>query len=181
MRKFVLTVALLALCASPSFADNIGLFADMAANQCNITVPLGSVFSVYVVHTSTDGATASEFKVTNPTSATLISTGNDLGNSLFIAIGDPYNGVSVAYTICATGTFVVYNMKFLATAAQPDCVYMSIVPDPGEANGIVKIADCGFIELEATSGQAILNPTASCDCDVPTQETTWGKVKSLYR
>lgn len=182
MKKFVLTVAILALGASQAFAqaDVIGLYADTNGNECNITVPLGAQFSVYVLHTSTVGSTASQFQVSNPASATLLSTGATIGNAGFLAIGEPFAGVSIAYsTGCLTGTFVVYDLKFLALAAQPNCIYMTLGPEP--VSGRVGVADCGFIESAITGAQAILNPDVTCDCDVSTQQSTWGKVKSLYR
>lgn len=182
MKKFVLTVAILTLGASQAFAqaDILGLYADQAMNECNITIPVNIPTTMYVMHNSTSGATASQFQLSDPRTATFITTGVNLASGSYIAIGDPFTGVSVAYTACLTGTFGVYNISFLALGvALPNCTYITLGPDP--VSGKTQIADCNFFEIEVTGAQAILNADGTCDCDVATQETTWGKVKSLYR
>lgn len=181
MKKFVLTIALVALLASPSYAqlDAFGLYADNQGLNCNITIPVFAPSTIYVVHKSPNGATGSQFKVVAPTSATFLSTGGGVGNAAFLVIGDPYTDLSLAYTSCVSGDFLVWNLSFFATAAVPDCSYISIVPAPGKPYAIT--VNCNFAELEAYPGQGIISPTGACSCNVGAEASTWGKVKSLYR
>lgn len=186
MKKFVLTVAILALCASPAAAQigAVAFYADTQGNSCNITVPTGVPFNVYVVH-KTVGATGSQWKfdpasVTGP-NPSLISTGNQAGPGAPLVIGAPATGVTIAYQGCITGNIHVWTFSFFTVTGIPNCVYLNIVPDPVEAGGNVLTVDCSFVDQPVDPGEGIMNPDGTCDCVVATEQTSWGKVKALYR
>ena len=181
MKKFVLTVSALALFASPAFAQTgaPGLFADNQGLACNITVPVGSPLTVYVVHKSPSGATGSVWRLSAPTGPTFFYNGGSVGNANILSIGDPVSGISLAYGGCINGDFLIYSLNFFATAPVAPCTYMRLVEDPTQPAPIS--VDCNFAEVPVVAGQGILNATVACDCDVATESTTWGKVKSLYR
>lgn len=181
MKKFVLTVVVLALFASPSFAQTgaPGLFADNQGLACNITVPVLAPLTVYVVHKSPTGATGSVWRLIAPTSGSFFYQGGSVANANILSIGDPIAGLSLAYGGCVTGDFHIYTLNFFATAAVPACSYMTLAEDPSQVAPLS--VDCIFAEIPVVPGQGILNADGSCDCDVATESTTWGKVKSLYR
>ena len=181
MKKFVLSIAILALMASPVLAqtDAFGVYQDQTGLNCNITMTFPALNEVWIVHKTSAGATGSQFKVTAPTSGTLTAAGGGVANANFLVIGEPYTDLSLAYTECLTGTFPVWKLSFFASAAVPDCQYISIIPAPDKV-GVLSV-DCTFAELPSYGGQGIISATAACNCDVATQESTWGKVKSLYR
>ncbi len=181
MKKFVLTVAMVALFASPSFAQTgaMGLFADNQGLSCNITVPLFAPFNVYVVHKSPGGATGAQWVMNAPTGPTFFFNGGSVANANILSIGAPDSDLSLAYGGCISGDFHTYTLAFFATAAVPNCSYMSLVAAPNKV-GVISV-DCIFAEIPVIPGQGILNADGTCDCNVATQESTWGKVKSLYR
>jgi hypothetical protein len=180
MKKFVLTVAVVALFASPSFAQTgaMGLFADNQGLSCNITVPAAGPLSVYVVHKSPGGATGAQWTLNAPTSATFFYTGGAVANPNILSIGDQTD-LSLAYGGCISGDFHTYTLNFFSTAVMPSCSYMSLVPAPNKP-GVISV-DCIFAEIPVIPGKGILNADGTCDCNVATEESTWGKVKALYR
>jgi hypothetical protein len=180
MKKFVLTIAVLTLMSSPVLAqtESVGVFADTQALSCELTVPPLTLTDVYVIHRSA-GASGSQFKVELPAGVT--AAGGGVGNPSFLVIGDPYVDLALAYTLCLSGEIVVWRVTLFAGAAVPNCSYVSVVPAPTATGNVVISVDCNYAELPAYGGQGIISATASCSCNVATQESTWGKVKSLYR
>jgi hypothetical protein len=47
-------------------------------------------------------------------------------------------------------------------------------------SGKIEMVDCAENLLYPTGGQGIVNGNPLCPCNVPAEDTTWGKVKSLY-
>jgi hypothetical protein len=185
MKKFVLTVLVLTLSASPALAQvgAVGFFADPQGNECNITVPILTAFAVYVVHKSPTGATGSQWRMVAPTSPSFFFNGGGPGTAgNILAIGEPVNGIALAYGACLVGNSHIYTLNFFAVSAVPDCSPMTIAASL-QGGGVTEVlsVDCALLEYAVVPGEARLNANASCDCDVPTQESTWGKVKSLYR
>jgi hypothetical protein len=68
---------------------------------------------------------------------------------------------------------------FNSSGAVAACSYVSVVNADNFVNPIA--TDCLFGEYPIKTGQAIVNPDGSCQCNVATQPSTWGRVKSLYR
>jgi hypothetical protein len=183
MKKFVLTVLALALAASPAFAQtgSMGVYADNTGSACNITVPVGVPFSIYIVHKSPGGATGSQFKfVAASIDPSIANFGGSAAPGLLV-IGDPSTGVSIAYGGCLTGDIHLWSFTMFSAAGAPNCIYAEIIPDPAALTPGVLSVNCVFAEIPVDPGEGILNPNAGCDCNVANQESTWGKVKALYR
>jgi hypothetical protein len=54
-----------------------------------------------------------------------------------------------------------------------------VLPDP--ATGLIEMVDCTATKLPASGLTNTVNSDATCDCNtIPTEESTWGAVKSLY-
>jgi hypothetical protein len=94
-------------------------------------------------------------------------------------LGTTETGVTIGYGSCKTGTFWIITALYYVTAAEP-CCHWTVVADPYVPSGKIDIADCDYHLTYATGGGAIVNATEACNCDVPTENTTWGKVKALY-
>ncbi|HEX5133568.1 MAG TPA: hypothetical protein VFX92_13915 [Candidatus Krumholzibacteria bacterium] len=186
MKKFVLTVAILAVSAAPAFAQ-IGapaVYADAAGNDCNITPGAQfTTFSAYIVHKSVTGATGSSFKLTTPSGNGFIYQASVPAAGL-LTIGAIETGISVAYGGCITGDLLVFTINYFATAAPgavPPCQYVVLEADPSALQGTPLVVDCDYLEYSVVPGKGIIASDASCTCNIPVQESTWGKVKSLYR
>jgi len=181
MKKVLMLSLAIMMVAGSAMADHIGIYADQQGVNCVGSITPGVITSIYVLHVLDGTASASQFKVQD--NSGLLNTGAAT-NPAFLAIGTWNNGISLAYTNCLGGPAItLITLSYLALSAPAPCLGLSIVPDPTEANGIVKIADCNYVELQATSGRFFFNGDETCPCVEPTatEQSTWGKVKSLYR
>jgi len=181
-RIALLMVGLLTLAlAAPAFAQieghvgDISAYGDDQGNACNITAPAGLV-TVYVVHKFSDGggATGCRFKLTFPAGLTFLAF-----NTPMVPIGNVTSDLSLAYGVCIQTTTMLGSALFNSSGAVAACSYVSVVNADNSVNPIA--TDCLFGEYPIKTGQAIVNPDGSCQCNVATQPSTWGRVKSLYR
>jgi hypothetical protein len=189
MKKVLMLAMALTLCAGGAFADHIGLYTDQTGlvGNCTSTPAAGAPYAVYVVHKLNVGGTkGSRFKVTglNPAPAGTFYTGYSMLNG-FININGPDIGISCAYGFCdGAQDFGVLALNFFVTGAIPACAELSIVPDPAEPSGTVVVADCQDVVHAATGGTFFFSANGTCaGCGEPNavEQSTWGKVKSLYR
>jgi hypothetical protein len=179
------------LVAGVAMADNFGIYTDPLATgeDCTATVVQFQSFSMYVVHQVTgSGATGSEFMVAGTSTTGWTFNGATVMGG-FLAIGSATTGVSLAYGGCLAGpAFGVVQLNFFGFAppagGNPTCGFLEIVPSPTALGGIIKAVDCNFAEIPATGGWGWINSDGTCEACGPvvaTEESTWGKVKSLYR
>ena len=159
---------------------SIGIFTDQLATDCNIIDGSMGLKSVYIIHVGTNGATASMWKLDVDPGVTMQYVGET--SPFQTIIGDTQNGISIAYASCLSGQFLVATVNYFAQGTSTACAYMSIVPNPAAPSGNVEIVNCSFQKHELPKGgQAIVNPDGTCQCNVGTQTTSWGSIKSLYR
>jgi hypothetical protein len=184
MKRAIIIACCLVLGASIAFAQsNVGsidVFSDAAYADCNFT-DVGGLITVYVLAThSADGTSASQWMMDIPSAWMLLGSTSPFQT----VIGDPLNGVSIAYGSCITGSFLILTVNFLGDALSPTCSYISIVPDPASPSGLIEIVDCQTPNpskwLFDALGRGVVNGDQSCACDTPVQDTTWGGIKALY-
>ena len=180
MRWTVLLASLLAFCASPLAAQggHLALFSDPAGTDCGIYDTITEVKVVYVFHVNTLGATGSQFSAPNPACSQLTYLGDQ--HVFNVTLGDSQNGVAIAYGTCRTGTFLIMRINYVAEGLTEPCCYYPVLPDPREPSDILGV-DCDFELHTLSGGSAIINPNATCHCDVPVEDTSWGQIKSLYQ
>jgi hypothetical protein len=160
-------------------AGSIMIFSDFAFSDCNITDYVPALVTTYVVHMYTTGATASQWRIESPCNLMLY-----LGEVFTFptVIGNTQTGISVAYGSCLVGPIYLSTINWFAQGITPPCCMMSVVEDPGAPSGLIEAVDCAQFKVFPTGGQAIINGQINeCWCSVPVQETTWGRVKSMYR
>ena len=95
--KYLLLLSLLAVVfANPAMgqAGYIGLFSDAGFTDCAM-VDLPGNHTIYAVHKAASGVTASQFMVEVDAGMACASTG--IINYFPTTIGDPENGISIAY------------------------------------------------------------------------------------
>jgi hypothetical protein len=180
MRKTLLLACVLVLAATMAWAQvpngSIGIFADNGGVSCNLP-STGSVM-YYFVHVNAVGATASQWAAPKPACL----NGTRITDIAVFAInfGNTNDGITIGYPTCKTGTFHIMTVMYSVTTADP-CCYFSVVADPNLASGKIEIPDCDYNMQYGTGGQGILNSSVpTCDCNVPTESTTWGQMKALY-
>ncbi len=183
MKKFVLTILAIAAAAGPAFAQpgDISAYADAAGTNCNIS-DTGPLVSVYLLHKNTGGATASQFRVVAPAQMTYLS---QTEAPSMLRLGNANDDMSIAYTACLTGDFLICTVTYLGTGTTPACSQIWFEPAPTSAiPGELAMVDCvvpsGNLWVPG-SGRANVNPNGSCNCSVAVQEKTWGGIKALYR
>lgn len=179
----------------------IGITSDPAGVNCDGFATPGTVLELYVVHQIwTGGSESSAFAVQNSGGVMLLFlSATQPGH---VILGNPYDGVSVGYGACKTGTVVVLKLLYFATGNSAPCSQIRIVPNP--QFGAVLSCDCAGNELVQGAATFILNPDATCPClaggfaadglsapgettgllcgpPVPVESSTWGAVKALYQ
>ena len=186
MKKVLLLALVIVASASLASAQTgnggqIGLFSDMGGTNCFLVDAGPGLAPVYSVHTLSPGATASQFMVVNHG-----FTGSNVGESAatgMLAQGAAFTGLAVAYGgPCIIGSAQIYMINFFTSGTSAPCSWMEVVPDPIAPTGTIEIADCQVppTKLVGTGGQLVVNPDGTCECANPVEETSWGKIKSLY-
>ena len=134
---------------------------------------------VYVLHMNSPGATAVQFALMVEGAA--INWVGDV--SPHNVIGDTQNGVAIAFSGCTATPNLLIRATY--TGISTPCDIIKVVPDPIlDPPREILVTDCTTpvpVLLSTTGYATYINDDGSCSCGYPVEETTWGKVKSLYR
>jgi hypothetical protein len=183
MKKALLFSFALMLVAGMAFAQSggsVGIFADNAGASCNLTdTPGGTLKQYYVCHVVHAGMTGSQFRAKMPTCMTGATYLSDT-NVFPVVIGNTQSGYAAGYGACKPAPVHVVTINVFVMGMTPACCYWVVDGDPAVPSGQIEVSDCGFNTLIATGGAGIINANSSCDCDVPSDATTWGQVKALF-
>jgi hypothetical protein len=181
MKRFALIMVCLLALSAPAYAQldghvgDISAYADDTGSSCNINAPGGGgLLNVYIVHKFSDGggATGCRFKVLFPATGLSYVT----FSTTFTPIGNPTIDLSLGYGGCITTTTNLGNLLFINTAAVPACGYVTFTAPDGGFYATPIATDCVFGEYVVKTGSGIMNPDGSCQCNVATEPTSWGKV-----
>lgn len=158
--------------------SSIGIFSDAQGTDCNVYDSSPGVMKFYVVHVRKTGATAAWFAAPQPP---CLSTAVYLYDTPVFptTIGNSQTGVEIQYGDCLSSPIHILTIEYGRLGQTGSCCRYPVISHP-DKDGI-KIEDCDSVVFTATGGQAIVNPTPSCSCNVPVKETTWGKIKAQYR
>jgi len=180
MKKVVFLTVALVFAASMAFAQagSVGIFGDAAGTDCNVADVAPGLLNIYAVHVNTV-AIASQFAA--PTPACMVGATWLSDTAVWpVTVGNSQTGVAVGYGSCQAGNVHVLTLNYFASGTTLPCCYFPVVPHPFAETGQVEVVDCTDALLTASGGTGIINSDSSCLCNVPTEETTWGKVKTLY-
>ena len=180
MKKILMLSFAMLMVAGLAMADDIGIFTDqIGGDNCTFNPTAPAPFDVWVVHRSPAGATGSVFKLTNNTAYALSASPASVN---YLTIGGAFTDISVAYAACLAGSVPVLKVSgFAFPVPHPPCGLLTVGAAPSQA-AVISV-DCNFAEIPASGGRMVFNPDVTCPCVQPnaTEESTWGKVKSLYR
>jgi len=159
------------------FGGNIGVYTDVHGTNCNIIDSPGQ-HTVYFVHTNVNAASASQFAAPQPACAIGATWLTDV--SVFpVTIGNTQNGVSVGYGTCLSGPIHVLSSVYFMQDATHACCDFPVVRHPDRA--LVEAVDCSSNIVSAFGVTSTLS-TGACGCGtVAVHESTWGRIKSMYR
>lgn len=187
MRKVLLvTVVLAASWVAQSVANPVSitpwgaidLYKDSQGMYELIDDTVPGLLSVYVVHWGEPygGATACQYSAPKPACFTGIYL-SDM-NPFAVTIGNSQTGVSIGYGACRQYPIHVQTILFFGQGTSVCCFY-PVLPDPNEPSGQVMTVDCSQQLVPVKGGATVINFTYGC-YSVPAEETSWGRVKSLY-
>jgi hypothetical protein len=188
MKRFMLFFTCFMLLWSMAFAQagSIGLFSNTAGTDCNIYDQAPSLVTIYVVHVYTPGATSARFLVDDVSGGhqlTLLSYApayTHYGDCTISAYG---LGCLIEYGNCITSPNVILTISYFGEGTTPPCSYIQITEDLTASPPGIYVMDCASPPnlLTATGGDVVINPDASCMCNIPTKTTSWGLIKVLYK
>jgi hypothetical protein len=185
----VVLSCVLLLAPSALRAQSIGIFSDPVGANCNFTANFSVPFTLYINAVNSTlmpwgGLTGAEFKVTGmPPSWITIVTPNPLST---LVLGDPFDGVGVniAFPVCQAS----FQVNLFTVTVVPLTVETEVTltvtqrtPPLNPAYPCPLLTDCDifFSIVCVDGGQGFIN--SSRYCNVPVEESTWGKIKELYR
>ena len=172
--------ALIALAAPPVGAydtGSIGVFSDPSAGSCNIT-DVAAIVNVEVVLVNSAGATHVSFAVEEADGVRMTYAAETIHFNL--KLGDTREGIQITFAACRTGTVHLATLRYSGTGTTTACEEIRVVPHPDV--GSVRIYDCEQNPYTTPGGGfAFVRNDGACGCDVATEESTWGRIKSLYR
>ncbi|UCG50697.1 MAG: hypothetical protein JSW58_10865 [Candidatus Latescibacterota bacterium] len=180
MKKVVYLAVAMLFAASVVFAQagSIGIFGDPMGTDCNLQDLVPGLCTYHVVHVNSPGATACQFWA--PVPACFLGTYLSDTALYPVTIGNSQTGVAVGFGACIPSPNNVLDISFFCQGLTGSCCYYQILPDPAVPSGQIEVVDCVNNLIFATGGEGIINADGSCQCDVPAEDSTWGKVKSLY-
>jgi hypothetical protein len=169
--------------ATAQTGGGIGIYSDTMGMDCNLWDNVAGLCSYYLVHVAIPGsinaATACQFSA--PAPACLLAQWLSDTAIFPVTIGGSQTGVAVGYGSCLALPLHVLTMNFFCQALTGPCCQYDVLPDPALASGQIEVSDCNFVIQFGVGMCAVVNPDASCPCwATPVEETTWGKVKSLF-
>jgi hypothetical protein len=162
---------LLAACVSAQAGERIELFSDEALTDHTLIDTTPRIVDVYVAHLDvTYGSTGCNFSIVASPGFTGVWLGD---TSSWFPFGDSQSGIALAYARCFIGSTIMLKVTYQlfgtsTCSSLRTARYKNWLPDS-------PACDRCFSEYSLPSNSLTIN------CTVPTEATTWGKVKSLYR
>jgi hypothetical protein len=162
------------------------LYSEYNGSTCFAVDRSPGTLTVYVYHDAIgpDGAAGSYFRIVTGGGFTGEYLSESYGSHA--TLGSMRDGIHVIYDgACLDGPVWVAQISYTTYGTSPSCSYVAIVAHPDAASGMIEVDDCNYA-LHATPVSELrlmINWGWSCQpwCIVATEETTWGKVKALYR
>ena len=186
LRTIPRVAAILVLFVAPatpvSGVERLSLFSDAAMANCSLEDNAAGLKSVYVGHETGSGATGSQFRVRTPDcwlGATFVTSTPGAG---FSAVGDAPNDMIVSYGQCWAGSFLVATVEYYSPGAGTACCWIYLEKAPSAPLDGVVTVDCAFEpHLVTWSFQVLINENVACRCSNPVHDSTWGRIKAMYR
>jgi len=169
MKKLLALALLPFIFVGSALADHIGIYRDSTAQSCNLAPGFNN--TSVVMHKFCTGATGVHFRVdfSNAPGSTFLSF-----STPYMPVGSLTTDLDVGYALCLQGSFVIGTITAVLSPG-----YLEVLPATGFPHIIYE--SCDFSGYNATGGRAFIGGVQECDPGDPTEASTWGRVKSLYR
>lgn len=188
MRLVVIAICVMALSASvPALAQPggvVGIYTDATGTgECSLVESIGSLMSVWVVHTSGPDIQGARFRVSTNWTATYINADYPV---LYLVEPDLFGGDYFGTGGCQSAPVWLAQLNYMTFVPTPPCgAEFHVLPDPDASSGEIEVLDCDGNTLVASAGDSwvTVNADETCPCVAPisAQEETWSRIKALYR
>ncbi len=153
----------------------ISLYSDslFTTSEASDTAP--GILTVYVVHdkmTTANGHVGTWFMVSGGGGFTGTLLDETVPHPVFL--GSSPSGIIIAFGTCLSQPQHLLTIRYVLSGTSATDSYLQVLPHPDDGRIIVE--DCNFWNNPATGGALTVNPSV-----VPTEATTWGRIKALYR
>ena len=183
MKKFmylsiiVMCLAIILLAGNARAAWRIALYADSNFTVCETSDSV-AILKVYAVLVDNQGSMGVSFKIHGPTGeAPPQWVSDNFGDN--IHHGNTQDGVVILYP-CTEGQKLLATITYIGRGGSFPCSYFEVKP---AHIGMIGGIDCFFYQESVGQHYLYINPDGSCHCNapVPSQASSWGRIKSLYR
>jgi hypothetical protein len=164
--------------------EKIALYADAWGSDCSITDTAPGVVEVHMIHVGSVGSTGASFRAPMPACWMGAVWLGDVISPPFLIIGTTQgNFIDVAYRTCVVSPIYIGKINFYGVGTGDPCCEYPVLPSYFPT---VIAVDCTPLfgpEVPIGGGSVTINENSNCPCNPPlaTEETTWGRVKALYR
>jgi len=165
----------------------VKFFADAGGTSCTVDANQPGMVSVHVFHTGSGPSSALLFAAYIPDCWPGAVWLGDVLAEPWLTIGDTQQalGLSIGYGECRPLPLYVGHIDFLAPGGTPACCELAVTHPTSWTyyTEPVLATDCDFREWRGTGGRVVINANRTCLCEQPlaVHESTWGRVKALYR
>jgi hypothetical protein len=182
-KRAAVVVTVIMLAASPVSAQMMSLWGDESMSTCDhVATGAYTPFEVYVfLDPGPEGAFAVEYMLWIPPGHfSTIQTPAPFVSTATIGSWTGAPGISAPFTSCQTDLVWVCSVTMMSPDTEPNAYFLL----PHNINGFRGVAICpGDRPLREVPAYNCFGFNVSCwDCSqYSTEETSWGKIKSLYR
>ena len=155
----------------------VSLYSDAGLTNSTYQDDAINAFSIYVVHNAVtfEAAHAIRFRVEASSGITFIWLSETSPKPT--VIGDSRTGIEIGYGACLIpDAGLILQIQYLGIGTSEPCSFLRVVPHPAAPSGEIEVVLCVGMGPASAVGKDLL-----VNCTVPVQETTWGRIKSLYR
>lgn len=186
----LMIVVALAAVAAPATAGQrtLAFFADENRASCEITNTTPELITMHMFLAG-KGETANTVSFYAPTPSCWTGAtwlGDEITDEyLFLGTShDEEYGITITFTGCRDLPVRLGSMAFWASGSERCCTYAAY-PVPFARTGHIEVVNCDITTEAIPYTSVVINPDESCTCSssslVATEETSWGRIKSLYR
>jgi hypothetical protein len=166
--------------ANPIPFAEFGFFADATATVDTVFDTGPSVVDIYFVLTINDvgagGASGLKFTAPKPPCLNAVFLGETYNFPVF---GTAQDGVWVMLNGCPVGQFHIGTLSFTVEGLTGDCCWY--VPQPFPSASEVEVEYCGGGWTWVFPASSLLINPNDCPSPSPVEESTWGRIKELYK
>jgi len=179
-------LGLLVLGAVQAAANPVGipghiiLTEDVYGNDTIINDPQGTVrVYVFLSQYAMMNAVGCSFAAPKPACFNAVYVGET--KQFTLTLGDSQSGMSIWFGNCIWSPVYLLRITYTVLGPTPQCCIYWVRPHPESESGRIEIWRCDDTVHYGDPGYMIFNSDGTqCQSALPVEDSTWGKVKSLY-